>query len=239
MTAIHSFRDNGGNCFSNVRMDNDDPVFVSVAQTGVLVKRSRLGWFGPKLYQSRTVHDAAETAMALDSLYPEYVVPDGMTNASLRAFTNAVLHCSSTTDVVHVLNTAREKLAEERSANAFQVLADFLKDPEAERKGITPRMNLQATSDAVVRALGDVFVTVSETDVAKYPAGVYPESLLPISRPALEKLLRIKIGDSSGVEERQMLERSLALLDGFISDQQAYEQNAALRFVLDRSPLKE
>ena len=108
MTRLHSFKDDKRVCYANVRMDNDDPIFISVAQTGVLVKKSKLGWFGPKLYESRTVYDAAMTAKALDALFPEYAVPDEMTNAALRAFANAALHCSTTAQVTAVLNRATE-----------------------------------------------------------------------------------------------------------------------------------
>jgi hypothetical protein len=226
MSTLYSFKDGRGGCFANVRMDNGDPMFISVAQTGVLVKKSRLGWFGPKLYQSSTVNDAAETARALDSLFPEYVVPDGMTNAALRSFTNAVLHCSSTPEVARVLNTAIEGVRGEQSAAVLKAFADFL---DAEQSGAVPSIDLQATANAIIRTFGDVLVTVSKTEVEKYPAGVYPVSLLPIPRPALEKLLKIEIDDSSSAEERQMLERSLALLDGFIDDQRANDQNAAFK----------
>jgi hypothetical protein len=109
MTRLHSFKDNKGSCYANVRMDNGDPVFISVAQTGVLVKKSKLGIFGPKLYESRTVYDAAMTAQALDALFPDYVSMEGMTNAALRAFTNAALHCSTIVEVTRVMNTAVEE----------------------------------------------------------------------------------------------------------------------------------
>ncbi len=112
MTRLHSFKDNKGGCFSNSRMDNGDPVYISVAATGVLVKRSKIGFFGPKLYESRTAYDAAETARALFGLFPDYVGPQGMANAALRSFTNAVLHCSSTAEVAVVLNTAVETATE-------------------------------------------------------------------------------------------------------------------------------
>ena len=51
MTEIHSFKDNNSTCYANIRMDNGDPCYVSVAQTGVLVKKSKIGMFGAKLYE--------------------------------------------------------------------------------------------------------------------------------------------------------------------------------------------
>ena len=119
MTQLHSFQDNSTGCYANVRMDNDDPVYISVAQTGVVVKKSKIGLFGPKLYDSQTVYDAAMTAKALDEIFPDYVTPDGpgrgggrMANPVLRSFTNAALHCSTTAELTNILNTARERAGE-------------------------------------------------------------------------------------------------------------------------------
>jgi hypothetical protein len=48
VTSLHSYKDSRIGCYANVRMDNGDPCFISVAQTGVLVKKSRVGLFGAK-----------------------------------------------------------------------------------------------------------------------------------------------------------------------------------------------
>ncbi len=69
MTKLHSYKDSGSGCFANIRMDNGDPCFISVAQTGVRVRKSRLGFFGAKLYDKR-VRTATRTAQALAGMYP-------------------------------------------------------------------------------------------------------------------------------------------------------------------------
>ena len=43
MTSIHSYKDTSGQCWANIRMPNGDPVWISVANTGVIVKNSRIG----------------------------------------------------------------------------------------------------------------------------------------------------------------------------------------------------
>ena len=221
MRRLHSFKDSKGSCYSNVRLDNGDPIFISVAQTGVLVKKSKLGFLGPKLYQARTVYDAAATAKALYALFPDYIGPDGITNLTLRSFTNAVLHCSTTPEVATVLNTAvdakRHNPDDERPQDASELREN----------------GLQSAATAIIRVYGDLLVRVSEEDKGKYPGGVYPESLLPIPKPALAKLLAIEIQLTPDPNERRVLETGLALLDGFINDQQANEQNRAMRAALD------
>ena len=106
MSGLHSFRDKGSGCYANVRMDNGDPVFIRVAHTGVIVKKSISGLMGRKLYESQTVNEAATTARALAQLYPKRVTPPWITNPVLRSFTNAALHCSSAAEVIDVFNGA-------------------------------------------------------------------------------------------------------------------------------------
>lgn len=114
MAKLHSYKDSRTGCYANVRMDNGDPCFISVAQTGVLVKRSRLGVFGAKLYEEKRVYDAAVTAKALPYLYRDRLTPEGITNPILNAFTNAVLHCSTLAEATRIINEA-VKEAEQRS----------------------------------------------------------------------------------------------------------------------------
>ena len=109
MTELHSYKDSGAGCFANIRMDNGDPCFISVAQTGVLVKKSKLGWLGAKLYDEKLVYNAAKTAQALAEIYPEKLTPEDITNPVLDAFTNAVLHCSTLAEATIVINKALER----------------------------------------------------------------------------------------------------------------------------------
>lgn len=106
MTTLHSFKDEAGLCFANVRLDNGTPCFVSVAQTGVLAKKSRLGLLGKKLYRERSHEKVAMTAAALDYLFPDRKIPECMSNPVLCAFTNAVLHCPTADDVETMLGEA-------------------------------------------------------------------------------------------------------------------------------------
>lgn len=106
MSGLHSFRDKGSGCCANVRLDNGDPVFISVAQSGVVVKKSISGVMGRKLYKSETVNEATITANALAQLFPDHAIPPWITNPVLRSFINAALHCSSASEVNDVFNTA-------------------------------------------------------------------------------------------------------------------------------------
>jgi len=64
-------------CGATLELDSKETCLVSVAQTGVLVKgyRGRFGrfwisFFGATLYREKNVYKAANTAAALDALFP-------------------------------------------------------------------------------------------------------------------------------------------------------------------------
>jgi hypothetical protein len=102
MAKLRSYEDSRTGCYANIRMDNGDPC---VAQSGVLVKKSRTALLGAKLYE-QAVYDAAMTAKALAYLLNQMLAPDDMTNPVLKSFTNAVLHCSTLAEATRILNSA-------------------------------------------------------------------------------------------------------------------------------------
>ncbi len=91
---------------ATIRLDSGEPCLISVAQSGVLVKKSRFGWLGPVLYNEKVVYQAALTAKALSFLFPDSLLPPGFRNPVLSAFANAVLHCPTCGEVAIVLNEA-------------------------------------------------------------------------------------------------------------------------------------
>lgn len=106
MSSMRSFQDNGRTCFANLRMDDGAPCFISVARSGVLVKKSKTGLTGAKLYNETDISRVAKTTMALLNLYPDQRAPAGITNPVLMAFVNAALHCSDLAQVTRVFNQA-------------------------------------------------------------------------------------------------------------------------------------
>jgi hypothetical protein len=92
--------------WANIRMDNGDPCWVGIAQTGILIKKSKVGLFGAKLYEEKNIYKAAKTAQALDLQYPDNLTPDEMWNPVLKSIVNAILHCSNLGEVTRVVNEA-------------------------------------------------------------------------------------------------------------------------------------
>jgi len=106
MTKLVDFTDNGKACYSIVQMSNGDPCWIGIAQTGILVKKSRLGFLGAKLYEEKNAYKAAMTAKTLSFKYPDDLTPNDMFNPVLQSITNAVLHCDNVAEVAIVLNEA-------------------------------------------------------------------------------------------------------------------------------------
>ncbi len=106
-------------CGATIELDNGEVVYVSIAQTVVLARRWDMNggliksllrnFFGPKLYHESSVYKNAQTARALSLIYPEQAPPLSFKNPVLAAFSNAIWHCSSASEVCTVLNEAEAK----------------------------------------------------------------------------------------------------------------------------------
>lgn len=106
MGKLIGYSDSKTTCWSRIELLNGDSIFISVAQAGVLVKKSKLGIMGAKLFNESNVYKAAMTAKSLNSQIAEYSIPSDMTNPVLRAFTQACLECKSAVEVSVRLNEA-------------------------------------------------------------------------------------------------------------------------------------
>jgi len=95
-------------CGATVRLETGEPCWLSIAQSGVLVKKSRFGILGATLYNEKTVYTNSLRGIALAYLFPEKRFPDGVMDHNLRSFLNAILHCHSASEVCKTLNEAIE-----------------------------------------------------------------------------------------------------------------------------------
>jgi len=94
--------------WANIRMDNGDPCWIAVAQSGVLVKKSKVGLFGAKLYVEENIFKVAKAVQALSVQYPKDLTPDEICDPALKSIVNAILHCSDLGEAARVLNNAHE-----------------------------------------------------------------------------------------------------------------------------------
>ena len=108
MSRLDDFVDNPRKaCWSRVILDSGEPIWISIAQTGVLIKRSKLGLFGATLFRESEILKCADVGDALHREFDDCTVPDGMTNPALRVFTQAALNSKSTLELCGKLDKAR------------------------------------------------------------------------------------------------------------------------------------
>lgn len=148
-------------CGMTIRLDSGEPCLISVAQTGVLVKRPRFVFLGATLYNERNVYRAAETGMALARRFPTNKLPVQIGNPVLRAFANAAWHCPTAAAIARVLNEALP------TESAY--------DYDAKR--------IEALIGTVVPAYGEI--------IENWPLVIFPVSRLPLSKEEMKTALRL------------------------------------------------
>ena len=149
--------------WANIVMNNGDPCWVGVAQTGILVKKSKIGLFGAKLYEEKNVYKAAKTAMALWVQYPDDLTPAEMWNPVFKSIVNAVLHCDDLAEVTRVLNEADQEPANRSEHKGTQPTAPFITSLLAIANRIRKTNGLSESEeidDAVVLVLRHIITVV-------------------------------------------------------------------------------
>ena len=95
---------------ASIVMDDGDPCWVSLMGSSefqnVLVKRSKIGLSGEKLYHADKPGCANILWGNLKKKFPEDLTPPGMQDIFLKVVVNAVLHCATTDEVRRLLNDA-------------------------------------------------------------------------------------------------------------------------------------
>lgn len=96
-------------CGATVRFPSGEPCMLSIAQSSIIVKKSRLGILGAILYKEKDTYKNVRCSVALSYLFPNRLVPTEIMDPNLCAFLNAILHCKNATQVCTELNGAVAK----------------------------------------------------------------------------------------------------------------------------------
>lgn len=112
MGKLIRFQDDQHGCWARVDWENGEPVWISIAQSGVLAKRSRIGFFGTKLYDERNIHDCVAMSRVLDDqiLKEESLIalPRALTSPILQSFTRLALETRSAVEFCAAIGAARQ-----------------------------------------------------------------------------------------------------------------------------------
>lgn len=111
MSRVVRFRDNGRECWARVDLTNGDPIWISVAQSSVVIKKSRMGLLGATLYKEESLMHSSVVATNL-----EFMIDTNETNSgfsiALRPFVKAALKANSAAELCSVLRQAANNPAQ-------------------------------------------------------------------------------------------------------------------------------
>jgi len=173
MARLIRFLDNDDkNHRASIRMDDGTPCWIRIDHTGILVKKSKIGLFGAKLYQGRNIDKAMEIAKVLKKQYRDDLTPDDMHNPVLKSTVNAVLHCNDLAQVARVLNEADLK-AESRAKSADILTSDFFKNSLISLANRLRRIDGLPESDSLEDAATRILthlISYVQRKVSRFPA---------------------------------------------------------------------
>jgi hypothetical protein len=175
---------------ATIRLDSGEPCLLSIAQSGVRVKKSRLGFFGPVLYNEKSTYQAALTANALSLLFPDSLLSPGFRNPVLCAFTNAILHCSTCAEVAITLNEAIARV-----------------ETQADGRESTPTKLTTADVPDILGKFGAL--------MEKYPTAYIDETWLPASKDQMRLVFKAAWKMAPNAELRNHIDMACLFLSHF------------------------
>lgn len=107
MSKMKSFVDGKA---ASIIMDNGDPCWVSLMGSSefqkILVKKSRTGFAGEKVYHADKPGCAETLWGALKKKFPDDRTPPDLKDIYLKTVVNAILHCATIDEVKRLFNAS-------------------------------------------------------------------------------------------------------------------------------------
>ncbi len=95
MSKLIRFKDTDAQRWSRVDLLSGDPIYISIAQSGVLIKKSNLGIMGTVLYKESVFDNITKLGIHLQSSINEFNTPKDMRNLPLKVFTQIALESNT------------------------------------------------------------------------------------------------------------------------------------------------
>ena len=106
MGKLIRFKNGRSGCWSRVKLESGELVWISVTQAGVIVKKSHTFLLGEKLYEKSGADEAILTAVLLYARIETYGASVGLSDPVLKVFTQIALDSASTLDLKMQLTRA-------------------------------------------------------------------------------------------------------------------------------------
>ena len=212
MSKIIRYSDNSKERWSRVDLSDGTPLFISLAQTGIIVKKSKLGIFGPKLFKEDIIDRLARMCQNIDSNISYYSTPEGMKNPVLKVFTQVALDSSSPAEFITKLNLL--------SKNNLKKNVNFSLDNSNGDK--------LKYSYEIVNKYGKVLEETSQM-VYGAPLSKLPNDILDIQ----EAILEVAFANKENDDVIQNLRTGFMMLGTFIKDEIALKNDKIRKIVQD------
>lgn len=115
MGRVVRFKDDNSACWARVDWESGEPAFISIAQSGVLIKRSRLGLFGTILYSEPDIHSVVAMSRVIDDhILDDSIVldmPPGLNSPVLCSFTSLAVATDSAISFCASIGEAKRLVA--------------------------------------------------------------------------------------------------------------------------------
>lgn len=90
-------------------MADGNPCFVAIGPRSIVIKKSKTGVMGRRLFEVRDLKDIEQIVAFIIERYPQDLTPAAMTNRILKPLVNAVLHCREFDEVVQLFKSIETK----------------------------------------------------------------------------------------------------------------------------------
>ena len=96
--------------WARIIMDDGSPCFIAIGPRSIVMKKSKTGIIGPRVFEVRHLKVVEQITSKLKHQFPQDLTPAGMTNVFLRPVVNAVLHCETLQEAINVLGSTENTI---------------------------------------------------------------------------------------------------------------------------------
>ena len=100
MSRLVRFADNGAGSWARVDLDDGSPLFISLEQTGVTVRKSKIRFIGPQIYKETAVSRLVNLCRIVERGLHHFSLPSKMKNPVLRVFAQLALESATVDDFI-------------------------------------------------------------------------------------------------------------------------------------------
>ncbi|OGY98354.1 MAG: hypothetical protein A2681_00530 [Candidatus Liptonbacteria bacterium RIFCSPHIGHO2_01_FULL_56_18b] len=205
--------------YSQIKLDDGSRVFVEILPERVRAKKMILG-----VIPTRTIWEF---------IFPFYI------RTAIEAWDSSKVILSLVLGTIENIKDLEElKTVFESETN--KVLREYIKEHGEEARDISvDKVGMQAIKqmlnpkelqkiETITHEYGKVLERVGQETMQKYPAAVYPQSLLPYPKELIEKVLNDGLRYIEDEKMKVNIKNCLAFLVAFIDDEEANRRNSEL-----------